>query len=219
MHNQFTKIWIDALDFETKGGWKEDTQYVHLMGSGYLIAADIPGVPVEDATIKVQIPQKDTYRIWTRDRNWFRPHNPGTFNLLVNGENNGKVLGAMPSDAWVWEIAGDFQLEAGEVELALHDLTGYFGRCASILITNDFDYTPSREIERIHKDRARIKGLQYAVQNGGHYDVIVAGGGPGRIPMEAPKRTAGSGYQNRGGCGVSLHCGTAGAGGLRLETR
>ena len=41
-----TEIWIDALDFTEKGGWKEDTQFVHLMGSGYLMAADEPGVPV-----------------------------------------------------------------------------------------------------------------------------------------------------------------------------
>ena len=140
-----TEIWIDATDFTQKGGWKEDTQFVHLMGSGYLIAADIPGVPVDDATVTVNIPRKDTYRIWIRDRNWYRPYNPGTFTLLVNGRNNGMVLGAMPSNAWVWEIAGDYELEAGDTTLALHDLTGYFGRCASILITNDFDYTPSRE--------------------------------------------------------------------------
>ena len=176
------EIWIDALDFEHKGGWQEDTQYVHLMGSPYLIAAHEPGVPVEDARITVNIPQADTYRIWVRDRNWLRPHNPGTFNLVVNGENNGTILGMQPSDRWVWEIAGDFSLEEGACELALHDLTGYFGRCAAILITSDFDYVPSPEIDRIHKDRARIKGLSREITFGGDYDVIVAGGGPAGVP-------------------------------------
>ena len=38
MHS-YTELWIDAIDFVHKGGWKEDTQFVHLMGSGYLIAA------------------------------------------------------------------------------------------------------------------------------------------------------------------------------------
>ena len=176
------ELWIDAQDFTHLGGWKEDTQFVHLMGSGYLIAADVPGTPVEDATVTIDIPQTDKYRIWVRDRNWYRPHNPGKFTLLVNGKGSGTELGAMPSDAWVWEIAGDFELKAGSNTLALHDLTGYFGRCASILITNDFDYTPPRETERIHKDRARIKGLDFGVQDGGRYDVIVAGGGPGGVP-------------------------------------
>ena len=175
-------LWIDALDFTHTGGWKYDSQFVHLMGSGYLIAADEPGVPVEDATVTVQIPKADKYRIWVRDRNWLRPHNPGTFSLLVNGENNGVILGQQPSDAWIWEIAGDYTLEAGDCNLTLRDLTGYFGRCAAILITNDFDFVPSREIDRMHKERAAIKGLDYTVRHAGDYDVIVAGGGPGGVP-------------------------------------
>ena len=179
---QITELWIDTVDFDSKGGWQADTQFTHLMGSGYLIAANVPGEPVEDAVTTVTIPQKDTYRIWVRCRNWLRPHNPGIFRLLVNGSDNDRVLGAMPSDAWVWEIAGDYELDAGDVTLALHDLTGYFGRCASILITNDFDYTPPREVERIHKERARIKGLDISLKFGGDYDVIVAGGGPGGAP-------------------------------------
>ena len=176
------EIWIDALDFSEKGGWKEDTQFVHLMGSGYLLAADEPGVPVKDACVTVNIPEAGRYRAWVRDRNWLRPHDPGKFSLLVNSQDNGIVLGAMPSDAWVWEIAGDFELEEGPCTIALHDLTGYFGRCASILLTTDLDYTPPREVERIHKERARIKGLPMAVQEGGDYDVIVAGGGPAGVP-------------------------------------
>ncbi|MBE6596854.1 MAG: FAD-dependent oxidoreductase [Ruminococcaceae bacterium] len=178
--NKEIKIWIDALEFE-RGGWKEDTQFVHLMGCGYLIAANEPGVPVEDAKIEVDLPQKDIYRIWVRDRNWLRPHNPGKFSLLVNGEDNGVVLGAQPSDAWVWEIAGDFEL-CGKTELTVRDLTGYFGRFSSIVITNDFDYVPSRETERMYKERARAKGLDTDVRYGGDYDVIVVGGGPGGVP-------------------------------------
>ena len=179
---KITELWIDALDFDQKGGWKEDTQYVHLMGSGYLMAADEPGVPVEDATMAVDIPQSGTYRIWVRDRNWLRPHNPGTFQVLVDGKTVGNILGQLPSDDWLWEIAGDVALEAGRHSLSLHDLTGYFGRCASIVLTTDMDYLPSREISRIHADRARIKGLDAGVKEGGHYDLIVVGGGPAGCP-------------------------------------
>ena len=177
-----TEIWVDALDFEEKGGWKEDTQFVHLMGSGYLIAADEPGVPVADATVTVAIPQSGTYRIWIRDRNWLRPHNPGTFCVMIDGKETGNVLGQLPSDAWLWEIAGDIELEAGTHTLSLHDLTGYFGRCASIILTTDMDYLPSREIHRIHADRARIKGMEPGIREGGHFDLIIAGGGPAGCP-------------------------------------
>ena len=186
------EIWLDALDFEDKGGWKEDTQFVHLMGSGYLIAAGEPGVPVADATVKAEIPEAGNYRIWVRDRNWLRAHCPGKFTLLVNGEGNGKVLGAQPSDRWIWEIAGDYRLEEGSCTISLRDLTGYFGRCASILLTTDMDYVPSPEVERIHRERARIKGLSTEVAFGGHYDVIVAGGGPGGVPAAIAAAREGS---------------------------
>lgn len=177
-----TELWIDAIEFQDKGGWKEDTQFVHLMGCGYLMAAYKPGIPVEDAHTTVQIPAAGTYRIWVRDRNWLRSHSPGTFCLLVNGEHNGTILGKQPSDAWVWEIAGDFKLEAGPCQLSMHDLTGYFGRFSSVLITDDLDYVPPRDMNRMHKDRARIKGLNTEVSFGGNYEVIVAGGGPGGVP-------------------------------------
>jgi len=176
------ELWIDALEFDDKGGWKEDTQYVHLMGGGYLLAADEPGVPVKDAVVSVEIPHKDRYRIWVRDRNWLREPAPGKFTVLVNGEGNGKVLGALPSNNWVWEIAGDYELEEGKATLSFHDLTGYFGRFASVIVTNDFDYVPPYEVERIHAERARIKGVDNDVKFGGEYDLIVVGGGPGGVP-------------------------------------
>ena len=175
-------IWIDALDFDNKGGWKEDTQFVHLMGSGYLIAADEPGVPVEDATAKINVCESGKYRVWVRDRNWLRLYSPGQFTVLVDGKATDNILGKIPSDKWLWEIAGDVELEAGEHTVALHDLTGYFGRCASIILTTDMDYVPSREIERIHADRAAIKGLSNEVKEGGSFDLIVVGGGPGGCP-------------------------------------
>ena len=177
-----TELWIDAQDFDQKGGWKEDTQFVHLMGSSYLIAAGEPGIPVEDASITISVPQKGFYRIWVRDRNWMRFHAPGQFALLVDGDGNGKTLGAMPSDRWIWEIAGDYKLDAGVHTISLHDLTGYFGRCASILLTTDLDYVPSPEIQCIHQERSRIRGEENQILFGGAYDVIVAGGGPGGVP-------------------------------------
>ena len=95
----YHEIWIDALDYEKTGGWKEDTQYVHLMGSGYLMAADVPGEPVEDAEFSAEIPAAGRYRVWVRDRNWLQWHSPGQFKILINGRDEGNVLGALPSDA------------------------------------------------------------------------------------------------------------------------
>ena len=69
-------LWIDAEDFADYGGWRLDTQFVHLMGSGYLIAASV-GVPVRDASTEVEIPRPGKYRLWVRAKNWYRPFSPG----------------------------------------------------------------------------------------------------------------------------------------------
>lgn len=176
------EIWIDAAGFTERGGWKLDTQFAHLMGSGYLIAADEPGVPVEDAELTVNIPEDGRYRVWVRDRNWLRTYSPGKFSLLVNGENSGRVLGIKPSDRWLWEIAGEYELKKGPCGVALHDLSGYFGRCAALIFTKDMDYYPPAEIEAIRKERARMKQESAETAFGGNYDFIVVGGGPGGVP-------------------------------------
>jgi len=51
-------------------------------------------------------------------------------------------LGPIPSDSWLWESTGDYELEVGKTKIALCNLTGYFARCAAILITNDFPTQP-----------------------------------------------------------------------------
>ncbi len=186
------ELWIDAADFPEKGGWKEDSQFVHLMGGRMLIAADEPGVPVEDARTLFEIPEEGYYRFWVYDRNWLRSHSPGRFKLLIDGEETANILGQMPSDRWLWEIGGDVKLEKGSHTLSLHDLTGYFGRCAFILITDDMDSVPSREIDRLHAERARIKGLDHDIADGGFYDVIVAGGGPAGVPAAIAAAREGS---------------------------
>lgn len=180
--NKRNEIWLDTLEFSNLGGWKEDTQFVHIMGSGYLIAAGEPGIPVEDAEVEIKILELGLYRAWVRCRNWVPQFSPGRFKLSVNGVLSDKDLGAMPSNEWIWEIAGDFNLEQGRNLIALNDLTGYYGRCSSIIFTTDYNYFPPRTIDGIHSERARIKGLSTAILDRGEFEVIVVGGGPGGIP-------------------------------------
>ena len=48
-------LYIDAEDFDDYGGWRMDTQFVHLMGSAFMMATGI-GEPVEDATTTIEVP-------------------------------------------------------------------------------------------------------------------------------------------------------------------
>jgi hypothetical protein len=176
------KLWLDTLSFEEYGQWKADTQFTHLMGSGYLIACHAPGVPVDDAVTHFQVPAKGTYRIWCRARNWYYHDSPGKFKITVDGTENEAVMGALPSSEWLWQIAGDFALESGSHVLALHDLTGYFGRCSSLVITDDMDYMPQRETAAFEKERADCLGISLEPSEEGSWDVLVAGAGPGGVP-------------------------------------
>ena len=99
-------LWIDAEDFTDYGGWWLDTQFVHLMGSAYLIAAGV-GTPVEDATVDLDVPRSGRYRLWVRAKNWLRDHSPGGFQVLVNGRPSEKTL-----EAWQRGVLLDGELTA-----------------------------------------------------------------------------------------------------------
>ncbi|MBN2449654.1 MAG: FAD-dependent oxidoreductase [Lentisphaeria bacterium] len=174
-------LWIEAEEFAEYGGWLLDTQYVHLMGSAYLIAAGI-GVPVADATTECSVPAAGEYHVWVRARNWLVAQAPGRFRVLVNGQPLASELGAAETDAWVWEQAGTVSLPAGRATLALRDLTGYYGRCDALVLTSDAGYRPPEEVEALARERARLTGVPWAPRHGGDYDVVVVGGGPAGGP-------------------------------------
>lgn len=169
-------LWVEAEDFADYGEWRIDTQFVHKMGSAYLLAGGVCQ-PIKDATTEVQLPQAGTYRVWARTRNWLKDFAPGKFAVSINGKRSEKVLGAGKPEVWAWEAAGDFALEKGPVKLALVDLTGAFARCDALLLTRDLAYVPPEELEKVQLERARLTGAPQEVKDAGDFDVVVVGAG------------------------------------------
>ncbi|NQT16282.1 MAG: FAD-dependent oxidoreductase, partial [Planctomycetes bacterium] len=169
-------LWIDAEDFGDYGGWLLDTQFVHRMGSGYLIAAGV-GTPVDDATVDVDVPQAGSYRLWVRAKNWLEEHSPGRFTVRVGGERSKQVFGAADTEAWLWQSAGPFQLSKGRTRIALEDLTGYYGRCDALILTTDTTYVPPNDVDQLQRERSRLTGLSLAPRLVDEFDVIVVGAG------------------------------------------
>lgn len=169
-------LWIEAEDFADYGGWRLDTQFVYRMGSAYLIAADV-GRPVADATTQLDVPQAGRWRLWVRAKNWLPEHSPGRFTVSLAGRRSEVVFGAGPTRDWTWQSAGEFPLAAGRTRLALHDLTGYFGRCDALLLTTDLGYRPPDEAEELARQRAALSGVSLAPVDAGQFDVVVVGGG------------------------------------------
>ena len=90
-------VFLEAENFQNKGGWVVDQQFMDLMGSSYLMAHGM-GVPVSDAETTVEFPSTGEYNVFVRTFNWTSPwydgEGPGKFQLLVNGKKTGTILGA-----------------------------------------------------------------------------------------------------------------------------
>ena len=169
-------LWVETEDFTAYGAWKLDTQFIHKMGSAYLIACGV-GAPIGEASTEVRLPQAGTYRVWARTKNWLPQYSPGTFTVAVNGRRAAQTLGASQKPGWIWERADDFELAAGRTRLALVDLSGAFARCDALLLTRDLAYEPPAEAEACRRERARLTGLPPEVRDEGDFDVIVVGAG------------------------------------------
>ena len=161
-------IYIEAESFDRLGGWIVDTASMEQLGSSYIMAHGM-GVPVEDAVTAFEIEECGTYHIWALTRDWTAVWNvedpAGKYCMIVDGKTLDTILGTNGRD-WAWQLAGTMDLQAGKHILALHDLTGFNGRCDAVFITRDFGI-PNTEMLR----NKVIKDWEKA------YDLVVVGGG------------------------------------------
>ncbi|NQT40473.1 MAG: FAD-dependent oxidoreductase [Planctomycetes bacterium] len=172
-------VWIEAEQFDDCGRWSNDSQHVDLMGSPYLLATGV-GKPVADATATVKISAEGEYRLWVRCRDWLPSHSPGLFQVMVGGKPSAVTFGKADSDAWQWVDGGTFDLAAGDVELRLHDLTGWWGRCDAVVLATD-GFKPAEDLEQIATQRLKYLGTSASVEALGPFDVVVVGGGSAGI--------------------------------------
>ena len=149
-------IFIEAESFQNKGGWLVDQQFSDLMGSTYLIAHGM-GAPVADAETTVEFPSNGEYNVFVRTFNWTAPwfngEGPGKFQMLVNGESNGMVLGASGSQ-WHWQNAGKYTITNETARVALRDLTGFNGRVDAVYFTKG-NTPPPNDIDKLAKFRKK----------------------------------------------------------------
>ena len=169
-------VWVEAESFADYGGWAIDTQFVHRMGSAYLIAKGVLK-PLAPAKTKVCVRTPGTWHAWVRTKDWLPEFSPGKFALSLGGRRSG-TLGATKKEGWRWERAGRFALDAGEHEMELVDLAGAFARCDAVLLTTDARYEPPADDETLAAERLRLSGRDPRIADGGEYDVVVVGGGP-----------------------------------------
>ena len=172
-------VLVEAERFDGYGGWVLDQQFMDQMGSPYLLAHGL-GVSVADATATVTFPAAGTYRVWVRTLNWVAPWGvadaPGRFQVLIDGQPLDATFGTEGA-AWHWQDGGSVAIDATEVSVSLHDLTGFEGRCDAVLFTQQSGFTPPNGIAPMTAFRRECLGLPDAPEDAGSFDLVVVGGG------------------------------------------
>ena len=173
------QVLIEAESFREPGGWVLDTQFIQIMGSPYLLAHGL-GEPVKDAVTTVKFPGTGKYRVFVRTKDWVAkwkaPGTPGKFEVLIDGKPLAEKFGTKSAE-WAWQDGGTVEIAKPETTLALHDLTGFDGRCDAIFFTKDAAATPPNDGEALAKWRRAALGLSAKPLDGGSYDLVVVGGG------------------------------------------
>jgi len=174
-------VFVEAESLASHGGWKLDTSFTNIVGSPYLLAHGL-GKPVADATGSVRIAVAGEYRVWVRTKDWVAhwnaPGTPGRFQLIVNGQPVAAEFGTKGAE-WHWQEGGKVTLPAGDVKIALHDLTGFAGRADAILFSKDASFTPP-EGEALVAARSKWNSPKGA-EDQGEFDLVVVGGGYGGL--------------------------------------
>jgi hypothetical protein len=171
-------VLVEAESLKHTGGWVVDQQFMDLMGSPYLLAHGL-GEPVPDALGEVGFPVAGDYRVWVRTRDWVAPWNapgaPGKFQLLLNGQPLATTFGTEGAK-WHWQDGGTIQANR-EMTVALHDLTGFEGRCDAVLFCRDTKFIPPDEGPALEALRGKLLNWSRKPDDGGKYDLVIVGGG------------------------------------------
>ena len=169
-------VLVEAEGFDNKGGWSVDQQFTHIMGSSYLLAHGM-GTPVKNAETTAKIPEAGAHHVWVRTKDWVPGpwEAPGRFRVLVNGKALEPTFGT--EESWGWQPGGTVQLKAGDIKIALEDLTGFDGRCDAIYFDTNADAKLPNDLESMRPWRDKLLGLPSTPKAAENFDVVIVGGG------------------------------------------
>ena len=171
------EIFIEAENFENKGGWVVDQQSMETIHSSYLMAHGM-GVAVEDAYTDFEITNDGIYYVWCLTRDWTSvwdvKESAGKFKVKIDETLMDNTLGTNGKD-WAWQLVGQMQLKKGVHTICLKDLTGFNARCDAIYLT-DAENIPDSSVSAIDEMRKRLNWKEVKELNE-EYDFVVVGGG------------------------------------------
>ena len=152
------------------GGWSVDVQFLDLIGSPCLLAHGL-GEPQPDAKAEVAFPRPGAWRLWVRTKNW-ADGAPGRFDVLVDGRRAGKTFGA-GERRWAWEDGGLVTVGTRSV-VTLRDLTGFDGRCAGLVFSDDPAFVPEGPLDVRTRPADETHDFDFVVVGGGQAGMAAA---------------------------------------------
>lgn len=204
------RFFIDAETFDSLGGWTIDTQSYETYGFCYVLAHGI-GKPVADAITRFSMDRSARFCVFVHTRNWTAVWKRGTpagqFSVQIDGVACPEILGT-GSGEWHWQKAGELELASGQHVLALHDLTGFDGRCDAVFLTDEADFVPPEAFDELRRFRRECSGT-FIEDDPEQYDLLICGGGFAGVCAGVTAKELGlhfSVVQDRpvvGGCGSS----------------
>ncbi|MBQ0080683.1 MAG: FAD-dependent oxidoreductase [Alistipes sp.] len=176
--NKKNSVMVLATTFADKGDWTVEQQFVLQMGSSYLLAHGI-GTPLKkDPTTEITVAQDGQYNIFVRTKNWTKYWSdgptPGIFQVLIDGKADATNFGT-GDKLWHFQKGGKVSLKKGKHTIALHDLTGFDGRCDAIVLTTEENLCGD-SLEEYFALREKLLGKN-TPKDKGTYDFVVVGGG------------------------------------------
>src|SRR6185437_3485952 len=127
-----------------------------------------------------KFPETGSYNIFVRTKDWVArwnaPGQPGQFQLLLDGKPLATNFGTEGAD-WHWQAGGKVEISKTETMLALHDLTGFDGRCDAICFSKNPAFVPPNEPKALEAWRKKSLGLPDKPADAGPFDLVVIGGG------------------------------------------
>ena len=95
---------------------------------------------------------------------------------MVNDHPLPPVFGTSGSE-WAWHRGGPVEITGATAQIALHDLTGFEGRCDAIVFARDGAFVPPGDLAPLTEFRRRALGFGAEPGDAGSFDLVVVGGG------------------------------------------
>jgi hypothetical protein len=96
--------------------------------------------------------------------------------LLINGRPLETTFGTEGAQ-WHWQDGGTVTISERRTRLALHDLTGFEGRCDAVLFARDTRFAPPNRDPEMAAFRRTCLGQPEQPEPAGEFDLVVTGGG------------------------------------------